>query len=303
MKNFVLTLGNTPVKFELYENIVTDTWQSLLLLGKKRNLPLSYTSKQLSSGSLEETVNKLSDLIDTIKHEHNFDLPQWSGFKDGTYNQEELNRLHEEFHRQEDTLNRSEKKPISTEVENLLKEMNVLIHEIEFMGRETESYNFRVVANFDYKSFYNPPPVPITSDMLKYYAPTDVTEKNLNSAPTIMLGYATIGKDLFACYNDDDHALIRNGLVSPQRDIRTEFIVFSGSNMAQEKYDHLLVKLQEWIEKNNLGEYVDAHSPENKLLRPVLGWLSAETPYTKKELYDLLRENEITDYYFEEVSE
>lgn len=299
MKNFVLTLGKTPVKFELYENIVTDTWQSLLLLGKKNNLPLTYTGKFLSNETLENNVNKLSELVDTIRNDHNFHLPEWSGFINGTYSQEELNRLHEEFHRQEDTLNRSEKTSISPECKHLIEEMNVLIHTIEFIGRRP--HEFQIISNFDYKSIRNPPPVPITSDMLKYYMPTEITEKNLNSVPVLMLGYATIGKDLFSCYNDNDHELIRNGLVSPQRDIRTEFIVFSGSNMSYERYDQLLLKLREWIEENNLGEYVDADSPENKLLRPVLGWLSKETSYTKEELSTLFQENEITDYYFEEV--
>lgn len=294
---FVLVIGETPVTFDLIESPVVDAWRDILT--RNSDINLVYTNKMLPGENIQDLSSRLTFLIDKLRNQFNFNLPSWSGVKEGSYNQSELNRLHEEFHRQEDALNRVEKQAVVTpEMKEYLEDLNIYIHKIEAAKRNRNAPDkFCVTTKLnigDRKSTK----VDMTQELRECFAPTPVTDQVGSNNVHIALGYHTVGKDIFSCFLDNDIELVRGGLVTPQRAIWSEFNIIAMPYFKVSEHKALQSKLNQWVRSNGLQEIIDTNAPENNYcIQPLLG----HSDFNREALAELIRHNDITDYYFEET--
>ena len=91
----------------------------------------------------------------------------------------------------------------------------------------------------------------------------------------LVLGYHTIGKNLWDCFKENDLNVVRNGLVRPQKTISSEVILnFYKDLKVIDTISSRQERMKQWLESNNLMEFVDINLPENNIVRqPLLGRL------------------------------
>jgi hypothetical protein len=87
----------------------------------------------------------------------------------------------------------------------------------------------------------------------------------------LMLDFGTVGKDLYTCAFTDDIALVKSGKVSQQIDyhpwVQYDWVDYSIGHYheaAEQRYN-------DWIEKNNISEYIDLSDPKYTPGRHPLG--------------------------------
>tara|TARA_Y100000389_G_scaffold140446_1_gene138280 strand:+ start:3023 stop:3931 length:909 start_codon:yes stop_codon:yes gene_type:complete len=297
---FTLVLGETPVTFDLVESPVVDTWKEILLNSKNYDCPLEFSQRTINT-DIQALSDELSEIISTLRNEFNFLLPNWSGLDGETYNQSELNSLHEQFHKQEDELSREELQQTTGDQKQLflnLNRLNKTIHGIE----AASANNQYAICSLSWSHVKNipggDPRVKITEEMRKCFisVPEDASIPEKFTA-YLELGYHTIGKNVRMCYHDNDAELIRDSLNSPQLKISSEFcICVRDIIFAEEGIEVLNPKINDWLEENNLTSLVDMEAPENKYnLAPLLG----TTNFDSEELVELIENNKsVTDFYF-----
>lgn len=84
----------------------------------------------------------------------------------------------------------------------------------------------------------------------------------------LVLGYHTIGKDLWAAYTDRDHQLVRNGAVTAQQRLGPEFIMVL--DQPPQSYQEMAGAVESWLQEQGLRV---SHSDLAQLGRPLLGKL------------------------------
>jgi len=85
----------------------------------------------------------------------------------------------------------------------------------------------------------------------------------------LFLGYYTIGKTIYNCFNDNDVECVKQGMVRQQQEVSTEFLCYWGNygssfNPIRQQQANLVrqQKIAEWLAQNKLEEYVDLAQPE-----------------------------------------
>lgn len=296
---FTIVLGETPVTFDLVESIAVDTWKKILLYSKDYDCPLEFTQRVFNI-DIQALSDELSEIISTLRNEFNFILPTWSGLDGETYNQSELNSLHEQFHKQQDQLSRKERQHTigdKKQLDSILHSLNHTIHAIEAHGRDQYA-----VAGLSWDLWESLSKdkilVEITEEMRKCFIsiPEDASIPKKFTA-YLDLGYHTIGKNIRMCRNDNDVEVIRNNLNSPQLNISSEFTIFISEEIDNQGGTEVVnSEINDWLEKNNLTYFIDMEAPENKYnLSPLLG----TTNFDSEKLVELIENNKfITDFYF-----
>jgi len=294
---FTIVLGTTPVTFDLLESPVVETWRQILLDAKEHQCDLFFSNKLLPTETIQEISDELSKIVLKLKNDFNFVLPEWSGVVNGNFSQKELNRLHEEFHRQEDELGRSQKQlnTVSKEAMQLLWDLNTTIHRLEYR----KSPAAFCTASIRYDQLQKMPKEKLKIDITPEHRKCFTYNDKIDSSIYLSLGYHTIGKCIHSCYGDQDFELIQKGLLSPQLKISSEFNVFANKSMSKEKFLEVQSGIKNWILENDKQGLIDLEQPENKyFVQPVLGNISSETPISEEEFIILMSENTINDYYF-----
>lgn len=297
---FTIVLGDTPLTYDLVDSPAVDAWRQIMLDCKEYKADMAFSSKQLPTLSLQELSDKLTQTCDILLTKYGFILPSWSGVHDDSFDQGELNRLHEQFHRQEDELGRSEKQSNihSLEFTTLLQTLNVTIHRLE--ARKDKVTYCTMSAKY---SHANKVPnekirLEITPEIRNCFTRKMHTPPK-NCKCVMYMGYHTIGKDLWSCFQNNDVELIRSGLVSPQLKISSEVNFFLPGALAGDDEKKMFDKICDWVKENNLNEIIDMNDPINKnFLSPTVGYLSSDCRYTNTELISLFDNNDITDYFF-----
>ena len=294
---FTLVFGETPVTFDLVESLAVDTWKKILLYLKEYDCPLEFTQRVFNP-DIQVSSDELSEIISTLRNEFNFILPTWSGLDGETYNQSELNSLHEQFHKQQDELSRKERQHTigdKKQLDSILHRLNHTIHAIEAdLEYAVAGLSWDLLKNFPKDKIS----VEVTEEMRKCFigAPEDASIPKKFTA-YLDLGYHTIGKNIRMCWNDNDVEVIRNNLNSPQLKISSEFSIFIAEKIEdQGGIEVINSKINDWLEKNNLTSFIDMEAPENKYnLSPLLG----TTNFDSEKLVELIKNNKvITDFYF-----
>jgi len=216
------------------------------------------------------------------------DMPE--EFDETRNNRQILNYLHYEFHRFEEQLN-----GILVEYDPLIR-LNVDIHVLETM---LNSYGNDLLAGFFLHASHNEGVVAgihveeITDPSLYEYFLHDVVFGDL------LLGYHTVGKNIYHCYVDNDIDLVKKNMIRPQRTISNEVILSFSETIRQPQYEGhsklVLEDLIKWVDDNELNEYVDMSLPENQAVaRPLLGQLVNRDEVTYDEVNEIFELGKIS---------
>jgi hypothetical protein len=174
-----------------------------------------------------------------------------------------LNYLHNEFHSIHEKYY-----GLCKELRTYLDQFNKNIHKLQSWNTYKKNDQQSLYATFFLHSskprinaIYNIE----NKDLYSYFNYDDYKFGDLK------LGYHTIGKNVFECCWNNDIEVVKKGLVRPQTTISSEVILDFKKNFPSSQ---LLNYLQTWINDNNLKQYIDMESPENRIVRqPLLGRL------------------------------
>ena len=101
----------------------------------------------------------------------------------------------------------------------------------------------------------------------------DYADFTVINSGDLVCDYATVGKDLYACYCTNDINLIKNNEVK-QQEYLTDFVALHFRNYVDR--DVNFKKYFDWCEKNQIDQYIDIHSPFYNPGRHVLGHVDAD---------------------------
>lgn len=186
---------------------------------------------------LDKIVNRMATICAKLNAEKGFDIPS-AWFLN--INRESLNQLHLQFHELAER--------ISNDSE--INQLNYIVHNAE-----------SCLSNMQYKQKFSNLIV-----NLNVFAQEPLTQEDYlefteySIAPgTLLLGYDTIGKNLYHCYQDNDIDLIGAGMVRPKLNLTSAVSCYiAGSPNSTEP-----ARYYKWCEDNNiLDQYrYDCHAP------------------------------------------
>lgn len=229
---------------------------------------------------------------------------------------DKLNILHEHFHETEEKLFR-----VKYEGDDMPKEMkdiraaflqiNHHIHELETIFNweswpEEKKHNRRgyQVMNFGkYDQHIREPVTPEMREWWRYHYYDDQKRTQL------VLGYATVGKNIFHCANDSDVQVVKDGMVRPQIDIGGEakLVAYESWYPKTQKDVDMLNDEQEkrivdFIINNELTDYIDVTDKEHLYgVQPQLGIVSDEhDDLTIYDYYEIVSKYKMTSVSLEE---
>jgi hypothetical protein len=209
------------------------------------------------------------------------DMPE--EFDESRDNRQILNYLHYEFHRFEEELD-----GLIVGYDPLIR-LNVDIHILEAM---IDNYGGDISAGF----FLHASPAAgiVTGTHVEEITDPSLYEYFLHdvSFGDLLLGYHTVGKNIYHCFVDNDVELVKKNMIRPQRTISNE-VVLSFSERNREPYPGAskmhLEEVKKWVHDNELDEYVDMSLPENQAVaRPLLGQLVNRDEVTYTEVNEIL---------------
>ena len=211
-----------------------------------------------------------------------------------------LNHLHYEFHRFEEAV-ATERWRVINDAYDPLQIVNVLIHKLEqmtnmwFSGYETDK-TLLVSTFFIHRTNPNDGnPVlftrPIPTEHYQYWNPSDADG-------VLLLGYHTIGKNLFHCYKDNDINLVKMNMIRPQISIGTEAQMYFGS-WPESDQQPILEGMHQWVKDNRLEAYVNSYEPQHCVSQqPLLGKI--QNSPTRQEISDLFEYYQVETVELEE---
>jgi hypothetical protein len=211
-----------------------------------------------------------------------------------------LNHLHYEFHRFEEAV-ATERWRVINDAYDPLQIVNVLIHKLEQMTTMWFS-NFPLDKTLLVSTFFihriNPndgnPLLSVRSipnELYQYWNPSDADG-------VLLLGYHTIGKNLFHCYKDNDVNLVKMNMIRPQINLGTETQMYFGGwpTCDQQAY---LEGMHQWVKDNHLEAYVDSHAPQHSVSQqPLLGKI--QNNLSRQEISDFFEYYQIETVELEE---
>lgn len=196
-----------------------------------------------------------------------------------------LNHLHYEFHRFEEEVESEPHRRIDWSYDPLMR-LNVEIHTLEaLMSIYDERYdadpNRALIACGFLLHSGHPDKVSIEdTELYKHW-------HYPNEFGDMVLGYHTVGKNTMHCYQDNDVALVKKGMVRPQKFIGPEtMLMFRGWPRDVKETAMTVTAMHKWVKDNKLESYVDMSLPENTTPgAPLLAKLQGT--YTREEISDL----------------
>jgi hypothetical protein len=262
------TDGNNveTLRYQIIDSPVADAWWNIVE-GALSEECHCISSNQWIQKSPTDTINLLwermkllVDEINTGNYGHTEQLFMPAEFDSSVDHSKLLNYLHLQFHKFEE-----QKQDHSLECPPL-SELNLIIHKIEAVLQDGPmSCGFHLEWNY---SAVVPRVIDI-EDMELYQHWT-----SLRKFGALMLGYHTIGKNLWMCYKDNDADLVKTGMFRQQKTISSEVNLIFRSNTRNITNHGNFLLMCKWLEDNNLMQYVDMSNPCNCAIgQPLLGKL------------------------------
>lgn len=266
---FTYQLGTGPT-VQKFERV---TREALTKLG---NFPhgLSFGFRP-NEHDLSQRVERMNHLIDLINREGQVTI---AGplVPASELTQERLNFLHLKFHEYEE---REASSPSFTVTAKSLRELNILIHQIE---QNRASLNAPVFTQ--YLIFLLQKTIDTPMDE------ADHLNKTLElHHGDLMLGYCTVGKSLFHCYKDNDIELVRSKMVRDQVTINTEVVcAFPQIDDDALKAKAEVERFHQWCERHQVQDFgydyrLPLHRPGNVCLGKLI------ESYSYSEITDIFR--------------
>lgn len=236
--------------WEMVETRYARAWKDLMLNWKdqwKLGVP-EFKDKWFISSTNEDFSNyikqikELVEIIDSLG-EH------YVGSADihDDITREELNRIHEEFHKYVETCEKDSPNAKVRETEELCHRLNDLVHltEIAEKNRHQIRPDKRIIAT-------------ATPHMQVPYEEEDYEHFKCSMlAGWIYVGYATPGKNLFHCFCDDDMPVVEKELVRQSQGLSNEIhIELDGMDNVDPTYERgIKSNYYNWCKKNDVKKY------------------------------------------------
>lgn len=279
------TKQDYTLTFDIHDTPICDSWREVI--NRKLNQEDVDPNQEILHYSFPNMDNMEflhNEILGYIQSARKF-VPelQWpDDYQDIT--QHELNYLHQEFHKAEDRLHLERISPRKLpEVTTAFEKINFLIHSIETIVRKETTDNISVNSYkmINFGKWDGELRNKVTDDQRPWFRPTPVTNQK---QVRLMLGYATIGKNLQHCAVDDDPQVVRDRMLSPQMDIGGEaLLVYNGDFgkheplTAEQESQHHDNRIKNFIERYELEQYVDWQDPIHRYgCPPQLGVVSDE---------------------------
>lgn len=160
---------------------------------------------------------------------------------------EELNRLHEEFHKYIEIKPKPPADSAEAQVARLCHKLNDLVHLTD--------------GALDNKSRNNPESRLIATALEHSHLPYEEEDYQFKEAVrrkgTLYVGYATPGKNLHHCFQDNDMSVVKQGLVRPSQGISCEihFEISGQPNITEQTEINVIENFEIWCEANNVLSY------------------------------------------------
>ena len=299
------TGNKSSVSFEIFNTPVSISWLEVIdrkkLLGSSivdqdtlhYAFPLFDNIDELHL-EIKEHVNKVREFVP--------DLEWPTTAQDIT--QEYLNYLHKNFHEAEDKLHLPEYESFRTpSLMFSVEKINYLVHQLEKLvdaGSHRNETNYKLVNFGKHDGKYRNP---ITDDMRPWFGEFG---RHVEKRTKLVLGYATIGKNLFHCMTDNDPTVVREGLLRPQLDIGGEALIVTREleefksltvDQAELRNSKTDERMEHFVNSHNLSSYVDWMRPEHRYgMNSLLGVISDEYDYmSPKDFYDIAKNYNLVD--------
>jgi hypothetical protein len=253
------------LRYQIVDSPIADAWWNIVQ--KALSDPSCCISDNqwiqgASGDSIDLLWRRMKVLVDELNTGQYGQLPQLGmpeEFEPGVNHTELLNYLHLQFHKF------AEQKENYTEEYTPLNELNLIIHKIEAVLQ-----NKLMACGFHLEWLYRGASSVIDIENTDWYQYWTLD----GQFGDMKLGYHTVGKNLWMCYKDNDVDLVRTGMVRPQRTISTEVNLLFGNVARYNNKDKFFLLMCEWMETNNLTQYVDMTKPYNCAVgQPLLGKL------------------------------
>lgn len=242
---FFETDGSTKqLNFNLVDTPVTELWIKTLEESDNKNIidVQCYFSDDFVG--LDEDLERLINLIGT-------EFPDILKYQKKPFTQDVMNDLHKYFHSSVEG-----SAVFNNEVRNALGELNLSIHRWEMSHARCASVFYRLDSSVR---------LPLPLELRKYWSIRNVPPGRLT------LGYYTLGKDLWACYSDNDLEVVKAGMVKPQMDVHTQ-VIFDFYPLYPAFLKRSWAEFDNWCNVNNTLAYgVHSEMPIHRTgFRPVL---------------------------------
>lgn len=193
----------------------------------------------------EEKIFEIREHVETIDSLGIIEIG--SSLIDENISRDELNRLHEEFHKYIEENPNPPRDSIEAKIAKLCHRLNDLVHLTEgaWYSRYRENPELRVIAT-GLEHMH----VPYEDEDYQF-------KENVLREGTLYIGYATPGKNLHHCVQDDDMSVIEQGLVRPSQGISCEihFEITGQSVITDQTETQEIEKFDTWCEENNVLSY------------------------------------------------
>jgi len=216
-------------------------------------------------------MNNIIDFLNTYKHSW-FTIPEELKLNETDIDDQRiknLNELHDIFETEMEVLQRrlnegSIEYEVSDTFWHKLQSVNLIVHfnEKTFVqdNEADDRTTYFTSLKFD---------VPKEEDYL--LQPEDYKYFTLaRPKGALTLDFGTVGKDLFTCSVTDDIELVHKDMVSQQFELNP-WVQFDWFPCTEEEWDDQMVLYNDWIEQNNVADYLDLSQPKFNPGRHQLG--------------------------------
>lgn len=291
------TDASTPTKrisFRLINSPVTELWlETVRETLAEPNFKVYYNQSATFIPTLEKIHSIWNEMYQGVQAANS---KQWvdvdhismpEHFDPNNNPQALLNHLHYEFHRFEEAVV-AEPWRVINKAYDPLQIVNMLIHKLEQMTNSWFS-DYAPDKTLLISTFFihctrpdDGNPVIFTrqipTELYQYWNGSDCDG-------VLLLGYHTIGKNLYDCYKNNDTNLIKMNMIRPQIKLGTETQMYFGSRPVFDQRP-FLADMHQWVKDNHLESYVDLQDPKHNLCQqPVLGKI--QNNLSRQEVSDL----------------
>jgi len=271
-------LNNLPLtlKFiDLYKERMTQVIRKHKLGYRDYNFNFIYdvyqsrNEKTILASRIE--MNNIIDFLNNYEHSW-FTIPQELKLNEADIDDQRiknLNELHDIFETEMEVLqSKLNEGSIEYEVSDLfwhkLQSINLIVHFNEKTFVQDDEADDRTTyftsLKFD---------VPKEEDCL--LTPEDYKYFTLvRPEGSLTLDFGTVGKDLFTCSVTDDIELVHKDMVSQQFELNP-WVQFDWFPCSEKEWDDQMVLYNDWIEENNVADYLDLSQPKFNPGRHQLG--------------------------------
>ena len=172
-----------------------------------------------------------------------------------------LNELHDHFETrmeelEEMTMSGKVKPEVSSLLWDKLQSVNLLVHFNEKLGNN-ESLDYTKGIISEQESYFTSLKFDSPTHSDTFLEPADYKHFTMQrDYGPLMLDFGTVGKDLLTCSVTDDIELVHKNMVSQQIELNP-WVSYDWTKCSEAEWQDAMKLYNDWIETNNVGNYLD----------------------------------------------